>query len=211
MRRLNLKRLCWGWALLALSLSAAASAGVARDRLEAFNRTVQSLSADFEQILFDEDGNAVKRSTGRVAIQRPGRFRWDYEKPYPQLILADGSRLWIYDPDLDQVTVKPLAEALGNAPAMLLSGEQDLEADFIIQELPARDGLQWVELYPRKADSEFRLVRLGFGKRLEMMEFEDPLGQKTRIRFRDMQINARLDPGFFRFTPPPGADVVGQP
>lgn len=151
-------------------------------------------------------------------MQRPGKFRWDYQTPYKQLILADGQRLWIYDPDLDQVVVKPLEAALGDTPALLLSGKglsgkQSLEQQFnIIESLEAQDGLYWVTLKPTARDSSFQEVRLGFDeKHLRRMELVDGFGQQTLLEFFDMQTNVEVPPDSFRFDPPKGVDIVGKP
>ncbi len=180
------------------------------DKLNEFNTEVSSLSADFSQTLYDSDGEAVQQSSGTLQIQRPNRFRWDYRKPYPQLLLADGKRFWIYDSDLEQVTVKLISEALGNAPSMLLTGKHALDKEFIIQDIGEKDGMLWVELFPRKSESDFKLVRLAFKDKLRLMEFQDSIGQLTRIRFDNLKINITLDPDQFVFHVPKGADVVGN-
>jgi len=180
------------------------------DRLNEFNTRVDSLSADFKQTLYDSDGAAVQQSSGKLLIQRPNRFRWDYIKPYPQLLLADGKRFWIYDSDLEQVTVKLISEVLGNAPSMLLNGKRVLKEDFIIKDLGSKEGMLWVELVPRKSESDFKLVRLAFKDQLKVMEFQDSLGQLTRIRFDNLETNVKLDPDKFIFHVPEGADVVGN-
>jgi len=197
--------------LLALSgFAPAVQAVTAIDRLNEFNTQVDSLSADFKQTLYDSDGEAVQQSSGKLLIQRPNRFRWDYIKPYPQLLLADGKRFWIYDSDLEQVTVKLISEVLGNAPSMLLNGKRVLEEDFIIKDLGEKEGMLWVELFPRKAESDFKLVRLAFKKQLQLMEFQDSLGQLTRIQFDNLKTNITIDPEQFLFHVPKGADVVGN-
>jgi len=199
--------------IITLSLSGfapAVLAATAIDRLNEFNTQVDSLSADFKQTLYDSDGAAVLQSSGKLLIQRPNRFRWDYIKPYPQLLLADGKRFWIYDSDLEQVTVKLISEVLGNAPSMLLNGKRVLDDDFIIKDLGKKDGMLWVELFPRKSESDFKLVRLAFRKQLQIMEFEDSLGQLTRIEFDHFKTNIVIDSDQFVFHVPKGADVVGN-
>ena len=199
--------------IIMLGLSAFAPAVLAVtaiDKLNEFNTQVDSLSADFKQTLYDSDGEPVQQSSGQLLIQRPNHFRWDYIKPYPQLLLADGKRFWIYDSDLEQVTVKLISEVLGNAPSMLLNGKRVLDEDFIIKDLGKKDGLLWVELFPRKSESDFKLVRLAFKEQLQVMEFQDSLGQLTRIQFDNLKINIALDPEKFVFHVPKGADVVGN-
>ncbi len=199
--------------LTALLLPLAATAGDPGARLRAFLDTTRSLDAGFVQERVGERDAEPERATGRLRLQRPGRFRWDYETPYVQLILADGERLWIYDPDLEQATVRPQAEALGNSPARLLSGGLDLDAHFVVVGVTGTDGsdLDWVELRPLGGDEEFTRVRFGFlGEHLAAMQMSDNLGFKTNIYFNDIEINSHIDSSLFSFQPPAGVDVLGQ-
>lgn len=196
--------------LFGLSVWLSAAAGEGTERLNEFYREVRSLQAHFDQVVFDEAGEVVQESGGEVALQRPDRFRWDYRRPYRQLIVGDGQRVWIYDPELQQVTVKPLDGAGGNTPSLVLSGTRPLEESFQIREAGRRDGLAWVELVPREAEADFQAVRIGFGEELEVMELTDNFGQVTRIRFRDLKRNPALDPALFEFTVPAGVDVVRE-
>lgn len=200
------------WMLgLFLLLPLAASADSASQRLDDFFNNVQALQADFHQELFNDKGKKVKEARGTLVMQRPGKFRWDYQEPYKQLIVADGKNIWIYDSDLEQVTVKPMDAALGDTPALLLSGAQPLQEDFLITDLGASEGLEWVELLPKAPETTFERVRLGFGARdLEQMELLDNFGQMTRLRFTNLQRNGHPDPALFTFTPPPGVDVMGE-
>lgn len=192
------------------SLAPVVQAGQGLERLERFYRDVHSLRAQFEQTLVDADGEQVQQSSGTVAIERPDRFRWDYSKPYPQLIIGDGRHIWIYDSGLEQVTVRNMAKGMGNAPALVLSGKRPLKEDFTIKELGRKDGLLWVQLTPKAPESDFKTVRIGFGKELERMDLEDTLGQVTRIHFIHLQRNPKLAAGLFHFKIPPGVDVVGE-
>lgn len=194
----------------ALSTAAAATAGEALDRLNRFYRDVDSLKAEFEQRLFDAEGEQVQDSAGSVAIKRPDRFRWDYREPYPQLLIGDGRRVWVYDPELEQVTVRPMERAVGNAPALVLSGRRPLEEDFAITEQGRREGLVWVELRPRAAESDFKVVRIGFGRTLERLELVDSFDQVSQIRFINLERNPDLDPSLFQFEVPEGVEVVGE-
>ncbi len=183
----------------------------ATEQLRALVESTRSLRADFEQTVEDAQSKRIHRSTGSMVLMRPGRFRWDYLTPYPQLIVADGERIWIHDTELEQVTVKPLDAALGSAPSQLLSGGLDLDENFTYAPLPDSQGLAWIELEPRERDSNFERVRLGFrADLLAAMELEDGFGQITRFWFSAVERNARVDPGLFRFEPPPGVDVIGQ-
>lgn len=196
-------------ALILLGCASLVQAG-ALEQLQDFHRNVDNLQAGFEQELVDAEGAVLQASSGKVWLQRPDRFRWDYREPYPQLIVSDGEKVWVYDSELEQVTVKRLDRAVGNAPALVLSGKRPLKQDFKIRELPAEDGLTWVELTPKQTEADFKSVRVGFGDSLERMVLHDNFGQITRIRFSDVRRNQRVDPKLFRFDLPDGVDVVGE-
>ena len=181
------------------------------DRLNQFMSATQSATGEFEQRIYGRDRKVVQESRGTLAFSRPGRFRWAYVKPYPQLIVGDGARVWIYDEDLKQVTVRKLDQALGATPAALLAGANDALKAFVLKDDGAKDGLEWVEAVPREKESNFERIRMGFGfSGLERMELTDTFGQTTELRFTGFQRNARVDPGLFRFVPPQGADVIGD-
>ena len=146
-----------------------------------------------------------------LAFSRPGKFRWTYVKPYAQLIVGDGSKVWIYDEDLKQVTVKKLDQALGSTPAALLAGNNEAMRAFNLSDQGAKGGLEWLEALPRDKEGNFERIRMGFGSSgLEVMELLDSFGQTTVLKFTSLQRNPRLDPGLFRFSPPKGADVIGD-
>jgi outer membrane lipoprotein carrier protein len=153
----------------------------------------------------------VEEASGTLAIRRPDRFRWDYRDPYQQIIVADGSRIWLYDSDLEQVTVRKLDDTLSATPAMLLSGQGNLQDNFTVTQA-AQDGpVYWVRMEPRRDDTDFKWVRLGFdGQTLKFMQLADKLGQTTQLEFSQFERNPPLDPSRFTFTPPPGADVIGD-
>ncbi|GAB4361207.1 MAG: outer membrane lipoprotein chaperone LolA [Gammaproteobacteria bacterium] len=189
---------------------AAEEEGVLNALRELVERT-ESLQAEFEQTVEGSKSSQVLKSSGRLVLQRPGRFRWDYEIPYPQQIVADGERIWIYDTELEQVTVRPLEEALGSAPSLLLSGGIELDKSFDYRALPAQGETEWVELVPKEPDSNFEKIRLGFIKGvLRSMELEDSFGQITRFRFSSVELNPPVNTRMFRFVPPAGVDVIGQ-
>lgn len=176
--------------------------------LKRFLASTHALKADFEQVVLDESGRPAQRSQGRFFLQRPGRFRWDYEQPYHQEIVSDGEKVWFYDADLEQVTVKRLDQAIGSTPALLLSGELELEQNFRLENQGRTAGLAWIKLWPRSENSSFQYILIGMdGKALERMELSDNFGQLTRIYFSNVKTNLRLDPNLFQFTPPAGADV----
>jgi outer membrane lipoprotein carrier protein len=181
------------------------------ERLNQFMSSTQSATGEFEQRIYGRDRKVVQESRGTLAFSRPGKFRWVYVKPYPQLIVGDGVRVWIYDEDLKQVTVRKLDLALGATPAALLAGSNDALKAFVLKDDGAKDGLEWVEAIPREKESNFERIRMGFGfSGLERMELTDTFGQATELRFTGFQRNARVDPGLFRFVPPQGADVIGD-
>jgi outer membrane lipoprotein carrier protein len=204
-----------GLAALAALLPVFASADPAGDaraalRLDAALKGLASLRAEFRQSVTDANGAPMESSEGTVSLARPGRFRWDYRVP-PQLIVCDGETVWFYDVDLAQVTVRPAAETLAGTPALLLAGQGDLSGSFEIAEGGIADGLAWSRLTPKGADGDFRELRVGIeGSELRRMTVVDRLGQTTRLEFSNIERNPRFEEGAFRFTPPPGVDVVGN-
>jgi len=181
------------------------------ERFRSFLRDTKSARADFEQQVFGREGKVTQASKGSFVFQRPGRFRWTYERPLDQVIVGDGERVWIHDRDLNQVTVRKISKALGSTPAALLAGSGDIEKAFQFSDAGERDGLEWLEAKPRDADAGFERIRMGFGPAgLAAMELTDNFGQTTRLRFSNLQRNPKLDPAEFRFEPPKGADVLGE-
>ncbi|MBN2700680.1 MAG: outer membrane lipoprotein chaperone LolA [Methylothermaceae bacterium] len=190
------------WSLVAVGALSA------EGELERFLASVTTLSADFEQQVIDERGQVIQSNRGRFYLKRPGKFRWTYETPYRQEVVADGVKVWFYDPDLEQVTVKTIGAALGSAPALLLSGELDLEQRFIVSEQGRRGETAWVELRPKDEADVFRRLRVELRQGvLSSMELADNFGQLTRIQFEDVRLNPPLQDKLFRFSPPPGVDV----
>ena len=192
----------------------AATAATAADaralaRVERAVAALDSVRAEFVQELLDPRTKTTQRASGTLSLKKPGKFRWDYAQP-AQVIVSDGERLWLYDPDLEQVTVRRVKDTLSQTPAMLLSGQARVRDGFDVRAAPAAEGLEWVRLIPKRADTDFRELRLGFaGDTLQRMEFEDKLNQRTRIELKRVQRNAQLDDALFRFVPPPGTDVIG--
>jgi len=185
----------------------AVAAGV--DLLKSFLRDTTSASAQFTQVVFDRSMRKLQETSGTMHFARPGKIRWVYEKPYEQLIVGDGAKLWVYDRDLNQVTVRAMTQAIGGSPASLLAGSNDIEKEFRLSSAGAQDGYEWLEAVPRSGDSTFQKVRMGFGKSgLEAMELTDGFGQLTVVRFSRIERNPKLAPELFRFTPPQGADVI---
>lgn len=197
--------------LLVALLLPAASGASSIEELKALLQNTTTARARFAQIVFDKDLKVLQQATGRMAFARPGRFRWEYDKPYEQVIVGDGARLWIYDKDLNQVTVRKLEGALGASPAALLAGSNEIEQGYTLSIGGNEQGLDWLEAVPRARDTVFERIRLGFSKAgLEAMELRDQFGQITVIKFSIMEHNAELPPETFRFTPPEGADVISE-
>lgn len=181
------------------------------DQLRGFLSDTRSYKADFEQAVIGRNGRKPQESSGTLAIQRPGKLRWEVVKPYPQLVVGDGEKIWIHDPELQQVTVRKAGQALGGSPAALLAGSNELEKNFTLREAGEADGLAWVEAVPKVADSGFEKVRIGMaGREMKAMELHDNFGQTTHIRLLRSERNPALAAGLFRFKPPAGSDVIGE-
>jgi outer membrane lipoprotein carrier protein len=181
------------------------------DQLRGFLNDTRSYKADFEQAVITGSGRKPQESSGTLAIQRPGKLRWEILKPYPQLVVGDGDKIWIHDPELQQVTVRKAGQAIGGSPAALLAGNNELEKNFTLKEGGEADGLAWVEAIPKNTESGFEKVRIGMaGRDMKAMELYDNFGQTTHIRLLRGERNPALAAGLFRFTPPPGSDVIGE-
>jgi outer membrane lipoprotein carrier protein len=191
------------------AVNAAAAAGI--DELQAFVGGTRAAKATFAQTTVDKSGRVVQKSTGTFAFARPGRFRWTYDKPLDQLIVGDGERVYVYDRDLNQVIERKMTAALGSTPAALLAGDDALEKNFTLVDGGGADGLAWVNATPKSAESGFTAVRIGFRDHLpRTMILTDAFGQTTTLTFADIERNPALDAGLFKFTPPQGADVIGE-
>ncbi|MBI5936824.1 MAG: outer membrane lipoprotein chaperone LolA [Betaproteobacteria bacterium] len=196
---------------LGLSLALLALPAQAENRLQAFVGQTKALSAQFSQTVYDRNGRKTQEASGTFQLQRPGKFRWAYQKPYEQLIVGDGKRVWIYDADLAQVTVRPFDRAVGESPAALLAGNNEIEKFFRLKETGRFDNLDWVEATPKSQEGSFERVRIGFkGDDLDTMELKDRFGQTTLLRFSKLQRNPALPAELFRFAPPKGVDVIGN-
>ena len=181
------------------------------ERFKTFAKSTQTARGSFEQKVYDRDRRLSQESRGSFAFQRPGKFRWVYDKPVDQVIVGDGDRVWIYDRGLAQVTVRKLARALGSTPAALLAGSTDVEKAFELADAGTKDGLEWLEAKPKDREAGFEKIRMGFSASgLQAMELSDNFGQTTILRFIALEANARVDAKEFRFEPPKGADVLGE-
>lgn len=180
-------------------------------QLKAFLKESKSLTADFKQVLINEAGNPVQTSYGVFYLQRPGKFRWDYLKPFQQQIVSNSGKVWFYDTDLEQVTIKKLDESLGSTPALLLSGDISLEDNFIMKDQGVDGDLQWVKLLPKNQESSFKYILIGLDKgSLGGMELSDNFGQLTRIYFSNVILNPPLKQTLFQFNAPKGVDVFSD-
>ncbi|GAA0243585.1 outer membrane lipoprotein chaperone LolA [Rhodanobacter caeni] len=206
-----MKRFTFATALLLLSFVTQAATGPARARLDAFAQNLHSLTGQFSQTLIDINGQGSKTSSGTLALQAPRQFRWETLTPYKQTIVADGSRVWMYDPELDQVTVRIQSAEEAHSPLTVLTDVSQLDRNFKVAERGERDGLQWLRLTSTAKDPQFDYADLGFDANgLARMTFRDQLGSTTDIRFSNWQRNVAIPPAMFNFVPPPGADVIGD-
>lgn len=195
---------------LALSGSSIADTK-ARQQLTDFLAKTKSLSADFKQVSLNEAGVPFRTSYGVFYLQRPGKFRWNYEKPFSQEIVASAGKVYFYDTDLEQVTIKKLDESLGSTPALLLSGDISLENNFVIEDHGDSEAMQWLKLLPKSQESSFKYILIGLKQgELGGMELSDNFGQLTRIQFTRVLINPPLKSTLFEFTPPKGVDVFSD-
>lgn len=198
--------------ILSLGLTQVASAAGGREQLNKFFTTVNTMQSQFTQEVFDANGKLRQKSSGRVFLSRPGRFSWEYSAPERHRIVADGRNVWVYDVELDQVTVKSMKHALSAAPVGLLLNKQPVERQFKVQALKSDGNLDWFRLTPHKRDSDFTVMDLGMSKRgLQQMVLEDKFGQQTYIYFRGMGLNTPIPANRFQFRPPAGVDVIGRP
>ncbi|MBT6276490.1 MAG: outer membrane lipoprotein chaperone LolA [Chromatiales bacterium] len=191
------------------TVQATIAANDAVTNLQAFLDGAASVSSQFEQRLLNEDGKLVETSTGTMVLKRPNQFRWHYAAPFEQDIVADGEQIWIYDPDLEQVTVKPMGRAIGGSPAVLLSTDRRLTELFDVKALPSDDGVEWVELKPLESDAAFIALMVGLsGGQLAFMKLFDTFGQTTELSFLELKVNGEIASDAFVFIPPKGADVI---
>lgn len=199
----------------AMLSAAMAAPSEGRERLNNFFTKVNTMQSTFVQEVYDDKGTLKQNSKGTVYLVRPGRFRWEYTSPEAHKIISDGKNVWAYDVELDQVTVKPMSNALASAPVGMLTKKQPVDKQFAVQEMQAEDGnsaLDWFRLTPHKKDSDFTIMDLGVDKTgIKEMVLSDKFGQKTYIKFTGMATNIQIAPARFQFTPPQGVDVIGNP
>lgn len=195
----------------ALLLAANLAHAGARDELGIFTQGLKGLDGQFSQQVFDVRGKQKEQSSGRVAVSAPRLFRWEYVRPYPQLVVADGKTVWVFEPDLNQASRRPQGEEEANSPLAILLEPSKLDRDFITREAGVRNGVEWLEVTPRGADAGFKTARLGFaGGQLTQLEYVDALGQRTAIAFSGWKRNPSFAKGTFSYVPGKGVDVIGE-
>jgi outer membrane lipoprotein carrier protein len=188
-------------------IAPARAAGI--DQLRTFLTQTKTARGEFSQRVGSRNSPKTQISSGAFVFQRPGRFRWTYVKPYEQVIVADGETLYLFDKDLNQVTVKKLAGAIPASPASILFGSNQFEKDFEVRDSGTRDDLEWIVATPRARDTPFEKIEIGFRDGLPAaMQLADSFGQTSQLRFSKVERDPVVDPQTFRFTPPPGADVL---
>ena len=215
MKNRAIRKIITPWSLMLSSLLVVA-AGVpaiagSLDSMDRFFSSVRTYSAQFQQVVLDEGLNPIDESTGTMQIARPGRFRWDYDPPNEQRIVSDGNKVWLYDIELEQITVRLQEKSLGRTPATLLAGSGDIASGYEVRDLGPAGALAWVGITPRDKDSGFDDMRIGFeGEQLRIIELVDGLGQTTRMTLTDGVENAAIDDSRFILVPPKGVDVIDE-
>lgn len=197
---------------LLLCLLPLVAQAAAIESLRTFVQRTHTFKAVFAQTLLDKNLQIVQEASGVMMFERPGKFRWTYDKPYQQLIVGDGAKVWFYDQDLNQVTVRQLDLAIGSSPAALLAGSSTIERNFELKEIEVQDEMEWLEAIPKAKESTFELIRMGFSRKGELREMvlRDNFGQFTLLVFTDLAANPVLAPDLFQFSPPEGADVISD-
>ncbi len=179
--------------------------------LEKFLDNTKSLSARFQQKLVDKYGYLLQQSAGSLSMQRPGKFRWDYILPYPQNIISNGKKIWMYDSELEQVNVRPYNQVLASSPVNLLDKNQKLDIEFNVKAMPKSHGQDWIKLIPKDSESDFKEMQIGLqdGK-IKTMRFIDNFEQQTQIDFEQLVVNPQFDASYFEFVAPKGTDIIGD-
>ena len=180
------------------------------EQLRGYLRAIGDLRAEFQQVVIGPEQEIVEQASGSVVLSKPGRFRWDYREPYERVIVADGERVWLYEADLEQVTIRRMSTGLGDTPAALLTGDEEALEQFELIRSWSADGLQWLQLAPISPEADFSSVDLGFANgELQQIEFVDRLGQRTRLTLSMIDRSPQLADNEFHFEIPPGVDVIG--
>ena len=197
---------------LLLSLTPVLAEATAINSLKTFIQETRTVRANFSQTLYDKNSRAIQESTGTMQFERPEKFRWAYEKPYNQLIVGNGTQVWFYDHDLNQVTVRQFNLAIGSSPAALLAGSSTIEDNFELVELGVQNEMEWLEAIPKNKESNFEFIQMGFSSdgALKVMALRDNFGQTTLLSFSELDKNPTLPADLFTFIPPDNADVISE-
>ncbi|SOD19267.1 outer membrane lipoprotein chaperone LolA [Nitrosomonas ureae] len=195
-----------------LSLIPVLTEAAAINSLKTFIQETRTVRAKFSQTLYDKNSRAIQESTGTMQFERPEKFRWAYEEPYEQLIVGNGTQVWFYDHDLNQVTIRQFSIAIGSSPAALLAGSSTIEDNFELVELGMQNEMEWLEATPKSKDSAFEFIQMGFSPEgaLKIMALRDNFGQTTLLSFSELDKNPTLPPDLFKFIPPDNADVITE-
>jgi outer membrane lipoprotein carrier protein len=197
--------------LAALLLYTASASANGIDALKAFIADTKTAQAEFSQTVLDKNGTAKQQTSGTMAFSRPGKFRWSYRKPFEQIIVGDGNKIYLYDVDLEQVTIKQLGQALGSSPAALLAGDNEIEKFYVLADAGTHDGLTWLTATPKDKDGSFNQIEMGFNEHtLAEMKIRDNFGLTTVLKLSHLERNPKLPASTFKFTPPPGVDVISD-
>lgn len=198
--------------LLLASLMPALTEAAATESLKNFIKETRTVRANFSQTLYDKNARTLQESKGTMLFERPEKFRWTYEKPYEQLIVGNGTQVWFYDQDLNQVTIRQFNIAIGSSPAALLAGSSTIEDNFVLNELGLQNEIEWLEAIPKSKESAFEFIQMGFSPdgMLRIMALRDSFGQTTLLTFSDLEKNPKLPVELFKFTPPANADVISD-
>lgn len=205
-----MKRIAFTLLLCLAAVPAWAGQG-ARAMIEDFFCDLDTLSADFTQTVTDDQGQVMEESGGRVYLELPDHFRWDYDKPYEQIIVADGEKVWLYDVGLEQITVRDQQKAAKDSPLLVLANTDLLDKYFETRDLGKQGDNYWLEMTPKKPESEYESVEAAVNEQgLHGLVFKDRFGQQTVLIFKNLEVNKSLDDDLFTFTPPEGVDVIGD-
>lgn len=198
--------------LLLASLMPALTEAAATESLKNFIKETRTVRANFSQTLYDKNARTLQESKGTMLFERPEKFRWTYEKPYEQLIVGNGTQVWFYDQDLNQVTIRQFNIAIGSSPAALLAGSSTIEDNFVLNELGLQNEIEWLEAIPKSKESTFEFIQMGFSPdgMLRIMALRDSFGQTTLLTFSDLEKNPKLPVELFKFTSPANADVISD-
>lgn len=195
-----------------LSLIPVLTEAAAINSLKTFIQETRTVRAKFSQTLYDKNSRALQESTGTMQFERPEKFRWAYEEPYEQLIVGNGTQVWFYDHDLNQVTIRQFSIAIGSSPAALLAGSSTIEDNFELVELGMQNEMEWLEATPKSKESAFEFIQMGFSPEgaLKIMALRDNFGQTTLLSFSELDKNPTLPPDLFKFIPPDNADIITE-